>query len=283
MKQMLYDSKYFIAFIAAFLSPFIIIDVINYLMGNKSLSQLISQSSDLHVLYVIYDVFNYGVTFTNYLLLGTILWILFSSVSAIGKIKNPRYGVYDAVEIYCPDQIGGLSPVKKYLFSILYVFLMSVTLLMIGYINLLHSFITHAVGHGLFQPYFRFIAEVCVLSFVSLLGVALIIIGLNGLSFICLKKIEERVIGINKRYHVFLKKLFAISPDELDISGEEINNLKSVVETFSNEREKLLRWYSDCSGINVRTAIQLFVAYIPPLVAITFQVFQLLQLLSKPA
>lgn len=278
VKRILYNSKYFITFIAAFLSPFIIIYTINFLMGNISLLSLTSISPSSTLSRVLYDIFIYGVIFTNYVLLGAILWILISMVSAIGEIKNARYGIYDIVDIYCPDRVGGLSPVKKYLFSILYVFLMSITMLMIGHISLLPSFITHALGHGLFRPYSRAIAEFCVLSLFSILGVVLTVIGLNRLCSFCLKMIEERIMGINERYRVFQKKLFAISPDELDIPEEEINNLKSVVEIYSNEREKLLQWYSDCSGINVGTAIKIFVAYIPPLVAIAFQVFQLLRL-----
>ena len=282
VKRVQYNGEYFAKFIAIFLSPFIIIEVVNLLIGNTNFRFQVFPLSpnDLFDIVnpVLYDVFNYGVTFTNYFLLGTISWILFSTVSAIRETKNVRYGMYDIVDVYCPDRVGGLSPIKKYLFNILYVLLISVTLLMIGHTPLLTSFITHALGHGLYLPYFRVIAGFCVLSLYSLFGVALTIIGLRRLSSICLEKVEDGIKGINEKYRVLQKKLFALSPDELDIPDREINNLKSIMEIFSNERERLLQWHSHCGGINAGTAIRLFVAYIPPLATIVFQLYQLFSL-----
>ncbi|MFA5613157.1 MAG: hypothetical protein WC993_01655 [Methanoculleus sp.] len=274
MKRILYNSEHFVVFITAFLSPFIIIELINIEIGNINLVSWLRP--EIGYLGVFYDVFHYGVTFANYVLLGTILWILFSAVSVFREIKYTRYGICDIVDIYCPDRVGGLSPAKKYLFSILYVFLVSVTLLLVSHISIL-SVLPAASDQGLsLYRYFRTIAWFCTLSIFSFLGVILTVIGLNRLCSICVKKIEERIMGINERYRIFQEKLFSMSPDEPGMSEGEINNLRSVIEIYSNEREKLLRWHSECSGINVGTAVKIFVAYIPPLVAIVFQVLQLL-------
>jgi hypothetical protein len=269
-----FNNRYYIKFIAIFLSPFILIPVVHALLGNKSGR---SQMNILVPANVLYDVFNYGVTFTNYILLGTILWILFSVVSGIGETKDAGGGIYDTIDVYCPDRLGGLSPVKNYLFSVLYIFLISVTLLMIGYIGSLPSFINHALGSGLYRPYFRQIAEFCAFSLFSIFGVALTFIGLNRLSSICLKKLGDRIAYLNAKCDDFLKKFATLSPDELYSSERKVNNLKLAVEAYSTEREKLLRWYSDCSGVGAWTTIRLLlVAYIPPLVTVVFQLSQIL-------
>lgn len=278
VKRILYNYAYFITFTAAFISPFVIITFVNFYFGNVNLLSLLKWSLPG----VLFDIFNNGVALANYFLLGTIFWILFSTVTAIKELKSARYGVYGSVDIYCPDRIGGLSPVKKHLMITLYVFLISITLLMMGSIDLLTSFINYGLAHGLFQFFFSVIAEFILLSLLSLLGVVLTIIGLNRLSSICLNKIDDRIKNINERYRMFLNELFSLSPDGLDHAERDINNLKLVVEAFSNERERLLQWHSHCSGVNFGTAIRIFVAYIPPLVTIMFQLSQLLPRLLAP-
>lgn len=282
VKRILCNKAYYITFIAAFLSPFIVITFVNLQSGSARYYLLSLASGSLSGL--LFDVFNYGVAYANYWLLGTIAWVLFGVVIATNEMKRAGCGVYDVVEIYCPDRIGGLSPVRKHLMGTLYVFLISIALLVMGYINLLGSFLNFSQGQGLFHFFFSVIAEFSILSLLSFSGVALTVIGLNRLSSICLKKIEDRVNGINERYRIFQEKLFSLSPDELETRGNEVNNLKQVVEVFSNERERLLQWHSDCSGFNVGTALQIFVAYIPPLVTIAFQLSQLLPelLAAKP-
>lgn len=276
MKRKLYDNTHFIKFIAVFFSPFIIIELINLLIGNKSLLYHVSPSLSS----ILFDIFNCGVTFGNYFLLGTILWIFFSAVSMTGEIKNAEYGLYDAVDIYCPDRIGGLSPVRKYLFSILYVFLASIALLMMGYIPLLIMLesMIHFLRAGLYLPFFNIIADLCIFILLSFLGAILTITGLNRLCSICLKSLEDRIKYINARYNDIQKKLLSIPFDELYRSEGEVDNLRSAVDIFGTERERLLQWHSHCSGVNVGTTLQLFVAYIPPLVAAAFQLSQLFPL-----
>ncbi|KAF5075778.1 hypothetical protein [Methanoculleus horonobensis] len=273
MKLTLHRNTHFIRFIAAFLSPFIIIEFVNFLIGNKSFLYLVSPSLSS----ILFDIFNYGVTFVNYFLLGTILWILFSAVSMIGEIGSAEYGLHDAVDVYCPDRIGGLSPVKKYLFSILYLFLASVALLMMGNIPLLLMLesMIRFLGAGLYLPFFNIIAGLCILILLSFLGTILTITGLNRLCSICLKSLEDRIKYINARYDDIQKRLLSIPLDELYGSEGEVGNLRSTIDTFGTERERLLQWHSRCSGVNAGTTIRLFVAYIPPLVATAFQLLQL--------
>lgn len=273
MKRNLHDNTHFIRFIAAFLSPFIIIEFINFLIGNKNFLYLVNPSLSS----ILFDIFNYGVTFVNYFLLGTILWILFSIVSVTGEIRSVEYGLYDAVDLYCPDRIGGLSPVKKYLFSILYVFLVSVALLVMGNIPLLLMLesMIHFLRAGLYLPFFNIIASLCILILLSFLGTALTITGLNRLCSICLKSLEDRIKYINERYDGIQKRLLSMSLDELYRSEGEVGNLKSAIDTFGTERERLLQWHSRCSGVSAGTTIRLFVAYIPPLIATAFQLSQL--------
>ncbi len=223
VKRILNDNKFYVRFIATFLSLFIAIEIVNALTGTTPFLSLRLNS----LLSILFDIFNHAVTFINYLLLGTILWILFGTVSAVGKIKSARSaesGLSGSFIIYCPDRVGGLSSVKRYLFCPLYIFLASVTLLMIGYIDLLPAFYTfsdcksisffHCISY-LFVVFFSPIANFCVFSFSALFGVALTIIGLNRLSSICLKRIDDRIEHISAKYDDSLKMLLAMSPDEI--------------------------------------------------------------------
>jgi len=271
-RSVLCNRAHYIAFIAAFLSPFIVITLVS-LQPDSAPRHLLSLASR-SIPGLTFDVFNYGTAYANYWLLGTIAWILLGVVVALNGMEGAGCSVYDAVDIYSPDRIGGLSPVRRYLMSALSIFLISIALLVMGYINLLESFI--GSSQGLFHFFFDVVAEICVFSVLSLSGVALTVVGLNRLSAICLKKIEDRVNAVNERCRTFQENLFSFSPDELERRGDEVGSLKLVVEALSDERERLLQRYSDCSGFNARMALRIFVAYIPPLVTIAFQVSQLL-------
>ncbi|WP_292491563.1 hypothetical protein [Methanoculleus sp. 10] len=242
VKRILCNKAYYITFIAAFLSPFIVITFVNLQSGSARYYLLSLASGSLSGL--LFDVFNYGVAYANYWLLGTIAWVLWRC-DCNERDEARRMRVYDVVEIYCPDRIGGLSPVRKHLMGTLYVFLISIALLVMGYINLLGSFLNFSQGQGLFHFFFSVIAEFSILSLLSFSGVALTVIGLNRLSSICLKKIEDRVNGINERYRIFQEKLFSLSPDGLETRETRL--------TTSNRSSKSSATNGNdcCSGIRI--------------------------------
>jgi hypothetical protein len=100
VKRILNDNKFYVRFIATFLSLFIAIEIVNALTGTTPFLSLRLNS----LLSILFDIFNHAVTFINYLLLGTILWILFGTVSAVGKIKSARSaesGLSGSFIIYC--------------------------------------------------------------------------------------------------------------------------------------------------------------------------------------
>ncbi|WP_332449786.1 hypothetical protein [Methanoculleus sp.] len=290
VRRVLHDSTIFTRFIALFLLLFIVIESVSFLGEISAVMYLLERTP----LGIPYYIFNYGVTFTNYFLLGTILWVLVGTVLAIGEIKRVRSTISSSIEVYCPDQIGGLSPVKEYLFRPLYVFLVSVTLLMLSYFNLLPFFtaffepdivafasLDFSAFSGsisnVFIDFFGVILCFSLFSLLALVGVIVTIVGLNRLSSLYLNDLEERIATITAKYNDSLAVLLSMSPDEIRSSEKEVNNLNLALTTFSTEREKLLQWHSRCSRADAWTVLRLLVvAYVPPVVTVVFQVSQLL-------
>ena len=177
MKRILYNSEHFVVFITAFLSPFIIIELINIEIGNINLVSWLRP--EIGYLGVFYDVFHYGVTFANYVLLGTIL-DLFSCI-CIQKIKYTRYGMAISL-ISIPIRVGGLSPARSIYSASLHV-LVSVTLLLVVYQHTICS--TRCFRRSCRSRSFRTIAWFCLID-LFVLGVILTV-GLNRLCSICVE------------------------------------------------------------------------------------------------
>ncbi len=288
LKNKIFRAIPYALFVSVTISPFIVFEVSDLLSG--TLSTYYSGKPSLEAF--AFDIFNYAITFTNYCLLASILWILFCVFLTIEDLSQIRHKIWDSIDIFCPDRIGGFYPLKSYLFEVLYLFLISTALIIATdpffLINISQHIREIVENNGVFKSLFSIpsaeeysviavnLYNLAYLATLSLVGGIFTAKGLNRLRSISLKGIEDRIRCINDQYSSFQKKLLDLTSEDRNLQPEEISFLKTTLDTLSNEREKLLQWYFQCGGIRFRTIIQLVVAYIPPLFAAAAQLLVLL-------
>ena len=246
-------SHWFYVIVMSVIIPKIIIELIRILGGGRTY-YIVNKT----MLYLLLDIYNSFVVYLMLFLLATILWIIYNISWFLNEIGSDPYRNLVEIDIFSIDKIGGLKALRSLVLKVLTIYFISITLAIIYYISP-SSIISYTT--------FFFIV-------LLLVGISFFLMGIRTIRKLLRDKVEDEINKINERYQREHQKLMdIISEGNYKDKLEELNWVKSTMETLRIERERMLQLYKYSKGYDLKTITQFVVSIIPPLLAFLDKLF----------
>ncbi len=163
-------------------------------------------------------------------LLATSLWVIFNIAWVFDEVGRDSNRHLIKIDILSIDGIGGLSPLRNFIVKATAYYLICVTLAII-------SFIT---------PFSNFSYESFFLIILLLVGVGFFLIGLGTIRKLFRTGIEDEINKIDEKYIKQHQRLMdIISEVNYKSKEDELNWVKTTIETLHTEREWILQIYTN--------------------------------------
>lgn len=253
LEHRLTHSYWYYVTVASVIVPFIVIELTGILRGGRTF-YLVEPTIWSFLL----DIYNYATGFFMLFLLAIILWIIFNIVWLLNDIGSDSNRHLIKIDIFSFDNIGGLSPLKNFVLKATAYYLICITLAIITFIS----------------PFSNFSYESFFLIILLLVGVGFFLIGLETTRKLFRDKIEDEINKINEKYLKQHQRLMdIISEGNSKDKEQELNWVKTTIETLHTERERILQIYTDSKGYDLMTIVKFAISSIPPALAYIQRLF----------
>jgi hypothetical protein len=248
------SSYWYYVTVASVIVPFIVIELTQFLGGSLNFFYLAEPT----VWSFLLDIYDYATNYFMLFLLAIILWIIFNIARLLNEIRSDSNRHLIKIDIFSIDNIGGLSPLRNFILKAATYYLICVTLAIISFIN----------------PFSNFSYESFFLIILLLVGVGFFLMGLETVRKIFRTKIEDEIYKINQRYLKQHQRLMEIvSEVNYKDKEDELNWVKTTIETLHTEREQILQQYTNSKGYDFMTIVNFVGSSIPPVLAYLQRLF----------
>lgn len=174
---------------------------------------------------LIYDIFNYVITYFSYFLLSILIWMLFNLSLTIEELSSESYRGRIQINLFSIDNIGGLKPLRDLVLKAAIIYFTVITLTIISIIS----------------PFSVLTFESVFLFILLLIGIVSFVVGLMATKGILMGKIEYEIDKINEKYQELEKKRNdLLSKEKYSESDKDLDFLITSMENLSKEREQLM-------------------------------------------
>lgn len=200
------------------------------------------------------NIYNFVLYFLMLYLLSSALWMLINISIMLDLIEKKPYRDYLEIDLFNADRIGGLSSIRNHIIKILLYYSIGISLAVLSYID--PAFLSTVLY------------EIICLVLLLLVGIIVVLWGLQSLQNLFQRKMIEDLDKINEEYSNQYKNLTRIICD----SSEKDDALASVAKRMEAlnkeraERERILNENGKRYGYSA--AILAAIAFIMPIISL---------------
>ena len=216
LRERLGESKLFLLMLLIIIFPPIIIAYMDPAIFSCSGSSVCD-----YALYLTF--FNYVMYFFSIYLQAYILWIILNFSLTLIKLEKNSYRSSIRIDAFSADKIGGLGYLRNFIIKLIIYYSVGVSLTIISYVD------PRGIGVVLYE----------ILFYIALLLVGLIILieGLQSVQRLFWDKINDEISGINEEYQKLYRRYVEIvSKDYLEKNEANLQFILRSMEFFHKER-----------------------------------------------
>lgn len=225
INQNLLDYKELYVIVSLMIISFLIIDLFKIKFFNPIFDQQIRMFESMS-LSIVFDIFNYLLFFFMLYLISGIVWMILKISSILSIIAGESYKHFIDINLVSVDKVGGLGIIRDIISKIILYYSLAISLIILAYIK---------------PQLYTVVFEIAAFAILLLIGVILLLWGLQSLQRLFRERVVEGFNKINEEYQNQYKNLTEAISGEMD--DEALASITKKIEALNKEiaeKEKIL-------------------------------------------